>query len=114
MCAAEQENLDSLQRSYGCQELPDGLSNNAASAKHALQLSNALRRLMLKRVPSIDEELVLQVSMSSSQNHTAFTWMLQVHLLWIAHVAFQSRHLHCCRIQRDEAMPEMDNKLVLS
>lgn len=106
MCAGEQENLNSLQRSCGCQEPLDGLSNDASSAKHALQLSNALRRLVLKRVLSLDEELVLQVSMSPSQNNTAKSWMLRVHL--VAHIANFFRHLHCCRIPRDEAMPEMD------
>ena len=114
VCAGEQEDLDSLQRSYGCQEAVSGLSNNAASAKHALQLSNALRRLMLRRVPSLDEELVLQVSVSVSQNHTATSWMLHVHLLGVAHIAFHFRRLHCCRVEIDEVLPEKDNSLVLS
>ncbi len=60
----QQEKLEDLERSCGCQEPSTTDSSNAGGAQHALQLCNALRRLVLKRLPCPDEEPALQVSLS--------------------------------------------------
>ena len=59
----QQEKLEDLERSCGCQEPSTRDSAEANGAQHALQLCNALRRLVLKRLPAPDEELALQVGL---------------------------------------------------
>lgn len=68
----QQEKLEGLERSSGCQEPSTTDSSRAGGAQHALQLCNALRRLVLKRLPSPDEEPALQVSLPSIQHGRLF------------------------------------------
>lgn len=64
-CAWWQDKLDGLDCLPANHGAPSGPRSTAARAKHALQLSNALGRLLLKRLQGSPEELILQVSLSS-------------------------------------------------
>ena len=56
------DGLDCLPANHGA---PISPGSTAARAKHALRLSDALGRLLLKRLQGSPEELILQVSLSS-------------------------------------------------